>query len=176
MNEASHWRRPLASARRSRRAEEINERSVAELRKGFDDFLLAVDNLPQKTDPVYVACLVPGCFHQNAGLVLGRDGDAVRGLRKSLAVELANFLGDVLDEIDCRVALDTIVVTSIVEPLFELLGELLHGGDWRIDGKADMTAHAVGRSGGKINHFLAKQRRLADQRFVDPLLLGFTQK
>src|SRR4029077_16202009 len=127
LNEGSHWRRPLASARRSRRAEEINERSVAELRKGFDDFLLAVDNLTQKADPVYVAVLVPGCFHQNAGLVLGRDGDAVRGLRKSLAVELANFLGDVLDEIDCRVALDTIVVTSIVEPLFELLGELLHG-------------------------------------------------
>ena len=62
------------------------------------------------------------------------------------------------------------MVGHVVELLLELLAELLDRRDRRIDGEADMAAHAVGRIAGEIDHLLAEQRRLADQRLVEALL------
>src|SRR5215470_14965969 len=72
----------------------------AELGQNLDDLLLAVHDFAQEAVAVDVAVLVPGGFHQDIGLLPGRDGDAVGGRGEGLAVELADLLGDVLDEID----------------------------------------------------------------------------
>src|SRR5262245_52860549 len=148
----------------------------AELRQNLDDLLLAVHDFAQEAIAVDVAVLVPAGFHQDVGLLLRRDGDAMRGRRKGLAVELADLFGDVLDEIDGGVALDAVVVANIIKALPEALRELLDGRDRRIDGEADMTADAVGGLAGELNHLLAEQRRLADQRRPDALLSGFAQE
>src|SRR5437667_2354306 len=116
----------------------------AELGQNLDDLLLAVDHLAQEAVAVDVAILVPAGFHQDVGLLLGRDGDAVGGRRKGLAVELADLFSDVLDEIDGGIALDAVVVANVVETFPEALRELFHSRDRRIDGEADMTAYTVG--------------------------------
>src|ERR1700716_1185521 len=136
----------------------------AELGQNLDDLLLAVHDFAQEAVAVDVAVLVPAGLHQNVGLLLGRDGDAVGGRRKGLAVELADLFGDVLDEIDGGVALDAVVVANIVEAFSEALRELFHSRDRRIDGETDMTAYTVGGLAGELDDLLAQQRRLADQR------------
>src|SRR3954454_6709781 len=142
----------------------------AELRQNLDDLLLTVHDFTEKAVAVDVAVLVPGRLHQDVGLLVGRDGDAVGGRRKGLAVKLADLFGNVLDEIDGGVAFDAVVVANVVEAFPEALRELLDGGDRRIDGKADMTANAVRGLAGELDHLLAQQRRLADQRSPDALL------
>ena len=139
-------------------------------------FCLPSTTSPRKLIAVDIAVLVPGRLHQDAGLILRRDRHAVRGFGESLAVELADLLGHVLDEVDGGVALDAVVVAGIVEPLLELGGELLHRRDRRIDGQADMAAYAIGGIAGQIDHLLAEQGRLADQRLVEALLPGLAQE
>src|SRR5512136_541494 len=97
------------------------EPSRVQLGQDLDDLLLAVDDLHQEALAVEVAVLVPGGVHQDAGLVLGLDGHAVEGVGEGLAVELPELLGDVLDRVDRRVALDAVVVRHVVEALLELL-------------------------------------------------------
>jgi hypothetical protein len=97
----------------------------------------------------------------------------MRSFRKRLAVELADFFRYMLYEVNCGVALDAIVIASIVEPLLEIGGELLHGRDRRIDRQPDMATHPVGRLAGEVDHFLSEQGCLADQRLVEALLFGF---
>src|SRR4051794_39707343 len=97
---------------------------LAQLGQDLDDLLLPVHDLAEEAFAVDVAVLVPGGFHQDAGLLRGRDGDAVGGRGEALAVELAHLFRDVLDEIDGGVALDAIVVADVVEALLEALGEL----------------------------------------------------
>ena len=70
-----------------------------------------------------------------------------------------------LDQVNSGVALDAIVIAGIVEPFLEICGELLHGRDRCIDGQSDMAAHAVRCLACEVDHFLAEQGRLSDQRF-----------
>src|SRR3974390_174730 len=160
------WRGLLAS----------DERLLAELRQSFDDFLLAVDYLAEEGDAVDVAVLVPGRLHQNAWLIFRRDSRVMRGFRKGSAIKLSDFFCDVLDEIHRGIAFDAVVIAGIVEPRLEPRRKFLHGGNRRIDGKADMTAHAVGCLASKIDHLLAEQCRFADQRLVNTLLLCLAQE
>jgi len=95
---------------------------------------------------------------------------------EQLAVELAHFFGDMLDDIHRRIAFDAVMVANIVEALLEALREFRHGGDWRIDGQANVATHAFRRALGKIDNLLAEQRGLADQRRRDALLLCFAEK
>src|SRR5215470_8624686 len=139
----------------------------AELGQNLDDLLLAVHDFAQEAVAVDVAVLVPAGFHQDVWLLLRRDGDAMSGRGKSLAVELADLFGDVLDEIDRGVALDAVVVANVVEASLEAIREFLDGRDRRIDGEADMPADAVGGLAGELDHLLAKERGLADQRRPD---------
>src|SRR5215470_12757058 len=148
----------------------------AELGQNLDNLLLAVHHFAEKAVAIDVAVLVPAGFHQDVGLLSGRDGDAVGGRRKGFAVELADLLGDVLDEVDSGVALDAVVVADVVEALLEAICELLDGRDRRIDGEADMTAYAIGGLAGELDHLLAQQRRLANQWRLDALLSGFAQE
>src|SRR5712692_5149379 len=81
-------------------------RLLAQLGQRLDDLLLAVDYLGQEADAVDVAVRVPGGLHQDARLLLGRDGEAVQRLRQQLAVEFSDLLGRVLDRVHAGVALD----------------------------------------------------------------------
>src|SRR5437879_9188031 len=94
---------------------------LAQLGQRLHDLLLAVDHLGQEADAVDVAVRVPGGLHQDAGFLLGLDGEAVQRLRQQLAVELADLLGRVLYGIDAGVALDSIMVGPVAEALAELL-------------------------------------------------------
>src|SRR5438309_11672464 len=79
---------------------------LAQLGQRLDDLLLAVDDLGQEADAVNVAVRIPGGLHQDARLLLGRDGEAVQRLRQQLAIELAELLGRMLDRVYADVALD----------------------------------------------------------------------
>src|SRR5256886_1855695 len=55
---------------------------AAQLGQGLHDLLLALDDFGQEADAVDVAVGIPGRLHQDAGLLLGLDGEAVQD-RKS---------------------------------------------------------------------------------------------
>src|SRR5712671_5206033 len=133
----------------------------AELGQYLDDPLTAVHDLAEEALAVNVAVLVECRLHQHAGFVLRRNRQAVQGLREQLAVELAHFLGDMLDKVNGGVALDAVVIADIVEALLEAFGELLHGRDGGIDREADVAAYAVGCALSQIDDLLAKQGGLA---------------
>src|SRR3954471_5499450 len=69
-------------------------RSLAELRQFAGDLLLTGDDLGDVADAIDVAFVVPGGLQQDARLILRRDRQAVHGLGKRLAVELAELPGD----------------------------------------------------------------------------------
>src|SRR2546427_12213468 len=94
---------------------------AAQLGQGLDDLLLALDDFGQEADAVDVAVRVPGGLHQDAGLLLGLDGEPVQRLCQQPAVELADLLGGVLDRVYPRVALDAVMVGHVAEALAELL-------------------------------------------------------
>src|SRR5438132_10948353 len=107
-----------ASCRTSDRG--LRAHLFSELRQRLDDLLLAVDHLGQEADAVDVAVRVPAGLHQDAGFLLGLDGEAVQRLCQQPAIELADLLGGVLDRVYPGVALDAVMVGHIAEALDEL--------------------------------------------------------
>src|SRR3977135_788454 len=78
---------------------------AAQLGQGLDGLQLALRDLGQEADAVDVAVVIPSGLHQDAGLLLGLDGEAVHRPGEQLAIELADLLGRVLDRGHPRVAL-----------------------------------------------------------------------
>src|SRR5581483_1306712 len=87
------------SCRRSamRRLRRVVASGLAELGQRLHDDLLSVLHFGEEADAIDVAVGIPGRFHQDAGFLLRRDGEAVHGLGEQLAIELADLLGRVLD-------------------------------------------------------------------------------
>ena len=110
------------------------------------------------------------------GAVAGVSVRPFMAAPKRLAIEFADFLGDVFHEIDRGVALDAVVVGPVIVALGEFFGELLDCGDRRIRAQADMAAHAVGGGACEFDHLLAQQRGLAEQRRRHALALGLDQE
>src|SRR2546430_708467 len=144
--------------------------SAAQLGKGLTDSWLAFDDCAQEADPVDVAVVIPGGLHQDAGLLLWLDGEAVQRLGEQLAIEPADLLGRVLDRVHAGVALDAVMVRHVAEALAEFLLERQHGRDRRVGRKAHVPARAIRRRARHVDHLLPQQRGLADERLVDPLL------
>src|SRR6266850_7320164 len=94
---------------------------LAQLGQGLDDLLPALDDFGQEADAVDVAVVIPSGLHQDAGLLLGLDGEAVQRLGEQLAIELADLLGRVLDRVHPGVALDAVMVRHVAEALVEFL-------------------------------------------------------
>src|SRR3989441_12568391 len=125
---SSPVRRPATAARRTG--------LLTELGQGLDDLLLAFDDFGQEADAVDVAVVIPSGLQQDAGLLLGLDGEAVHRLGEQLAIELADLLGRVLDRVHSGVALDAVMVRHVAEALVEFLLELQHRRDRRVGRKA----------------------------------------
>src|SRR6186713_1940344 len=87
----------------------------AERRQRLDDDLLAVHDLGQEALAVDVAVLVERDVHQHARGVLRRDLRAVHRRGERLAVDLADLLGDRLDDVHAGVALEPVVVRAELE-------------------------------------------------------------
>src|SRR5260370_16777056 len=64
------------------------------------DLLIAVHDLAEEAFAVNVAILVERRFHQDAGLVLRRDGHAVQGLPNHLSAALPTFSPHVLSQLN----------------------------------------------------------------------------
>src|SRR5215510_15712566 len=124
----SNWKRSAIRRPGARRAgvrggPAANAGLLAQLGQDLDDLLLAVHDLREEADAIDVALVVPGGLHQDAGLLLRRDGQAAHRLREELAVELADLLGRVLDRVDAGVALEAVVVRQVLVALEESLAE-----------------------------------------------------
>src|SRR5579862_6878991 len=150
-------------------------RLSVELWKNLLYDLLAVDDLDQETLAVDVAVLVKGDVHEDTGLLSGLDGQAMQRVRERLGVDLAHLVGGRLDHVDGEVALDAVMIRDVVVLLHELVAELLDQLDRRIGGQTDMAASAVGGVARKLDHLLADQRGLADQRRRDALALDLLE-
>src|SRR5688500_17590312 len=87
---------------------------LAELRQHSRDDLLALLDLGHEALPVDVAVLVVGHLHEDSRLLLRRDGHAVQSLGEFLGIDLADFLGRRLHDIDGQVALYAVVVGHVV--------------------------------------------------------------
>src|SRR5207247_552469 len=94
---------------------------AAQLGQGLDDLLLALDDFGQEADAVDVAVVVPGGLHQDAGLLLGLDGEAVQRLGEQLAVEPADLIGRVLERVHAGVALDDVMLRPVYESCSDIL-------------------------------------------------------
>src|SRR6266513_4219773 len=97
---------------------------AGQLGQGLDDSLLALDDFGQEADPVDVAVVIPGGLHQDAGLLLWLDGEAVQRLGEQLAIEPADLLCRVLDRVHAGVALDAVMVRHVAERSEEHTSEL----------------------------------------------------
>src|SRR5262249_32970918 len=114
-NNIGRWLWVLAFARTTRERQCLPSLRLpaVQLRQRLDDLLLAVDDLGEEAGAVDVAVLVPACFHQHARRFIGRQGQAIHRGAKGLAVELADFLRDVFDEVDRGIALDAVVIGPV---------------------------------------------------------------
>ena len=102
--------------------------------------------------------------------------DPMHGIGKRLRIELADLLGDRLDDIHSRVALQGVVVGLVVVFLLELGGEGPDARIRRVRGEADMRDGAVRGVAGELDHLLAGEHRLADDRLVVALLAQLAQR
>src|SRR5688500_2157853 len=69
----------------------VGLRACRECRQRLDDFLLAVDHLGQAALAIEVAVLVEADVHQDPGIFLRRQLDALHGRGKGLRIELADL-------------------------------------------------------------------------------------
>src|SRR3989449_6065780 len=142
----------------------FTSRLLAQLGQGLDDLLLALDDFGQEADAVDVAVVIPSGLHQDAGLLLGLDGEAVQRLGEQLAIEPADLLGRVLDRVHAGVALDAVMVRHVAEALVEFLLERQHGRNRRVGRKAYVPARAIRGRARHVDHLLPEQRRSEERR------------
>ena len=77
----------------------------------------------------------------------------------ALRVDLADLLGDRLDDVHAAVALEAVVVGLVLVLALELLVERLDPRQRRVGGEADVRDRAVGGVAGELDHLLAGERR-----------------
>ncbi len=109
-------------------------------------------------------------------MLLGREPHAVHRLGECFRVELADLLGHRLDVVHRGVALEPVVVRLVLVLLLEPRREVLDERVGRIRSQADMRDCAIRRVAGKLDHLLAGEHRLADDRLVVALLAQLAQR
>src|SRR5438874_2618187 len=144
-------------------------------RQRCDHLLLSVDHLGHEAFAIEIAVVIEADVHEHTRVLLRRQPDPVHGIGESFRIELADLLGDRLDDEHARVALQAVVIGLVVVFLLEFARKGSDAGIGRIRGETHVRDRAVPGFAGELDYFLARQHGLADDRLVVGLLLELPQ-